>query len=33
MINDPVKIVSKMNGKVITISKGQKKTKPGNLLM
>lgn len=32
-MNDPVRIVSKMNGKVLTISKGQKKTRPGDLLM
>jgi hypothetical protein len=32
-MNDTVKIVSRMNGKVITVSKGQKKTKPGALLM
>lgn len=32
-MNDNIKIVSRMNGKVITVSKGQKKTKPGDLLM
>ncbi len=32
-MEEPVKIVSRMNGKVITISKGQKKTRPGSLLM
>ena len=32
-MNDTIKIVSRMNGKVITVSKGQKKTRPGDLLM
>lgn len=32
-MNDTYKIVSRMNGKVITISKGQKFSKPGELIM
>ena len=32
-MNEHVKIVSKMNGKVITVSQGQKQTKPGCLIM
>lgn len=32
-MEEPVKIVSRMNGKVLTISKGQKKTRLGDLLM
>jgi|688.fasta_scaffold595496_1 hypothetical protein len=30
---DTVKILSRMNGKALTVSKGQKKTRPGDLLM
>lgn len=32
-MNENVKIVSRMNGKVMTVSKGQKKTRPADLLM
>jgi hypothetical protein len=32
-MSGPVKIVSRMNGKVITVSTGQKNTRPGDLLM
>lgn len=32
-MSETVKILSRMNGKALTVSKGQKKTKPGELLM